>query len=106
MERIVNHPILGEEQPGRPVVITVDGERVVAEEGKMVAAVLMELGYRKFRTTDRLREPRFYYCGIGQCTDCMMEIDGIPGIRTCITPVREGMRVNSLNGLGTWRKEE
>lgn len=104
MERIKDHPILGREKPSKMVEIVVDGMKVQAEEGRMVAAVLMELGYKKFRTTDRLEEPRFYYCGIGQCTDCMMEIDGIPGIRTCITPVREGMIINSLQGLGAWRK--
>ena len=104
MDRITDHPILGKEHPAANVTIVVDGKPMQAREGQMIAAVLMENGYEKFRTTSRLGEPRFFYCGIGQCTDCMMEVDGVPGIRTCITPVRDGMTVNTLEGLGTWRK--
>jgi len=104
MERIIDHPILGEDRPSRMVEITVDGRKIEVREGEMVASVLMEAGYKRFRTTARTKEPRFYYCGIGQCTDCMMEVDGVPGIRTCITPVKEGMVINTLEGLGEWRK--
>ena len=106
MNRIPDHPILGKGEPSSFVTIIVDGKPLKAREGQMIAAALMENGYEKFRTTSRLGEPRFFYCGIGQCTDCMMEVDGVPGIRTCITPVREGMTVNTLRGLGTWRKTD
>lgn len=106
MDRITDHPILGKQETAACVTILVDGKPIKAREGQMIAAALMENGYKKFRTTSRLGEPRFYYCGIGQCTDCMMEVDGVPGIRTCITPVRQGMAVNTLEGLGAWRKTD
>lgn len=102
MDRITNHPILGAEEPPALVEITVDGEKLMVRENAMIAAVLMENGYKSFRTTARTKEPRFYFCGIGQCTDCMMEVDGVPGVRACITPVKAGMCINTLKGLGTW----
>lgn len=103
MDRILDHPILGRETESRLVEITVDGRPMLVRENEMIAAVLMEAGYKQFRTTERNREPRFFYCGIGQCTDCMMEVNGIPGIRTCITPVKAGMVINSMKGNGEWR---
>jgi aerobic-type carbon monoxide dehydrogenase small subunit (CoxS/CutS family) len=46
--------------------------------------------------------PRQMFCGIGRCTDCVMTVDGIPGVRTCVTEVREGMRVERQRGSGSW----
>lgn len=31
------------------------------------------------------------YCLMGVCFECLMEIDGVPNIQACLTPVREGM---------------
>jgi predicted molibdopterin-dependent oxidoreductase YjgC len=42
------------------------------------------------------------FCGIGRCTDCVMTVDGVPGVRTCVTEVREGMRVERQRGVGNW----
>ena len=106
MKRIIDHPILGPDKEAKMVEIIVNGEKILARDSEMIASVLMENGYVSFRTTERTGEPRFFYCGIGQCTDCMMEVDGIPGIRTCITPVKAGMIINSLKGFGTWRKTD
>jgi predicted molibdopterin-dependent oxidoreductase YjgC len=103
MDRIKDHPILGPLPEPDMIGIIVDGKPLSVRSGISVAAALMETGVKKFRTTARTGEPRFYYCGIGQCTDCMMEVDGMPGIRTCITEVKPGMCVNTLSGLGTWR---
>lgn len=106
MKRIVNHPILEDEKDSEFVEVYVDGKRILAREGNMIAAALIENGYRNLRITSRNHEPRSIYCGIGQCTDCMMEVDGIPGIRTCITPIRRGMVINTLIKHGTWRIED
>jgi hypothetical protein len=33
-----------------------------------------------------------------------MIVDGIPNTRTCITPVRDQMKVQTQHGAGTWDK--
>ncbi len=38
----------------------------------------------------------------GLCADCLMQIDGIPGVRACVTLVRAGMRVETQQGIGVW----
>ena len=39
----------------------------------------------------RQGDPRGIFCGMGVCHDCVMLVDGVP-LRTCMTPVRDGMR--------------
>ena len=98
--RIVEHPILGLPEKRKEVDITFDGKTIKAFEGEPIASALLAAGVKTFRITRKRREPRGYFCGIGLCTDCVMVVDGIPNIRTCITPVAEGMRVETQKGLG------
>ena len=103
MQRVKEHPILrhGEEE-GKMVPIVVDGREMMAKEGEPVAAALMAQGIRVFRHTAKDHQPRGLFCGIGQCTDCVMEINGVPNVRSCVTPVEAGMRVNTQEGNGRW----
>lgn len=87
---------------GRTLEIIVDGQPVPAFEGESVAAALLAAGRRALWTTSRRGEPRGVYCGIGVCFDCVMTIDGRPNVRTCQTPVRAGLRVETQRGEGTW----
>ena len=98
--RIESHPILGDIEPAETVTIYFDGRAIEARSGEMVAAALYGAGVRLFRYTPKRKEPRGVFCAIGRCTDCMMIVDGIPNTRTCITPVRDGMRVATQHGLG------
>lgn len=99
MQYIQRHPIL--EIDERPVVhILVDGVAIEAREGDTVAGALTANGIRTFRHTAKYGAPRGIFCGIGQCTDCVMEVDGRPNVRTCMTRVQEGMVVNTQNGNG------
>ncbi len=91
--RIVKHPVLGNMQKGRKVSIRVDGAEVEAYEGEPIAAALVAAGIRVFRTTRKRNEPRRIFCAIGRCTDCAMTVDGQSNVRTCITPVRDGMEI-------------
>lgn len=91
------HPILGDDTREKRVYIKVDDKTYPAYEGSMIAAALLENGILVNRYTTRLHEPRGVFCGIGQCTDCMMVVDGVPNIRTCITRVREGMDIRTQN---------
>ena len=93
--RVVRHPILGEIEPKRKVKIRVDGKTVEAFEGEPIAAALMASGVKVFRKTSKKKEPRGVFCAIGQCTDCIMTVDDVPNVRTCVTPVREGMEIRT-----------
>ena len=100
--RVTEHPILGDQELAEMVEITVDGKKVTARSGGMIAAVLMANGMMVHRHTAKNHEPRGIFCGIGQCTDCVMTVNGKPNVRTCITPVEDGMQIMIQDGLGTW----
>jgi 2Fe-2S iron-sulfur cluster binding domain len=102
--RILDHPVLGPLDERPTVHMMVDGRGVEAREGEPIAAALVAAGVRVFRTTSKRGEPRQLFCGIGRCTDCVMLVDGQPNVRTCVTPVREGMRVETQHGRGAWER--
>lgn len=81
-------------QRGRPIEIEVDGAPVEAFEGESIAAALMASGRRVFRSTPK-GSPRGMFCGMGACFDCLVEVDGDPSVRSCMTPVRAGMRIRT-----------
>lgn len=96
--RVGHHPVLETFSGGREVVIFLDGEPVAAREGEPVAAALYAAGMRTMRRARRGGEPRGPFCMIGRCTECCMTVDGVSNVRTCRTPVREGMRVETQRG--------
>jgi predicted molibdopterin-dependent oxidoreductase YjgC len=102
--RIDDHPILGEYKKGREIIITVDGSQIQAFEGEMIASALVAVGIKTFRFSSKHNEPRGLFCAIGRCTDCVMEVNGKPNVRTCITPVEDKMVINTQNGLGEWKE--
>ena len=104
--RVRNHPILGEAKEGNPVQIFVDGTPIFAQEGEMIAAALLANGIIINRYTQKRHEPRGVFCGIGKCTDCVMTVDGMPNVRTCITPVKAGMRIETQHGVGRGEKND
>lgn len=103
---VENHPILETYERGKEVHITFDGKEVVAYEGQVVAAALLAAGYSQFRETQKEHKKRGLFCGIGRCTDCMMIIDGKPNQRTCVTRVRDGMKVETQYGRGHWGEQK
>jgi predicted molibdopterin-dependent oxidoreductase YjgC len=105
MNRIPNHPILGEEKPGKEVQIFVDGRPIMAREGEMIAAALIANGIWINRYTAHKNKPRGIYCAIGRCTDCIMTVDNVPNVRTCVTKVKEGMKIKTQRGVGVWSEE-
>lgn len=72
MDRILTHPILGDTPEGRLVNFTYDGQTLQGIEGEPIAAAL--------RVAD------------------VMVVNGKPNIRTCITPLEEGMDVRTQYG--------
>ncbi|MGH9442486.1 MAG: (2Fe-2S)-binding protein [Thermoanaerobaculia bacterium] len=98
----VDRRVEGGLQRGRAIEILVDGSPVPAFEGESVAAALLAAGTRVLRITARYGTARGLYCGMGVCFECVMTVDGRPNARTCQTPVRENMRVETQQGEGQW----
>lgn len=98
--RVVHHPILGDLPEPREAKIQVDGKEIPAVTGEPIAAALAAAGIRVHRYTAERSEPRGIFCAIGQCTDCVMTVNGTPNVRTCITPVVDGMVVETQHGSG------
>lgn len=76
-----------------PLRFSFEGRLLTAREGDTVAAALLAHGVRVLGRSSKFHRPRGYRCGNGTCSCCAMRVDGLPGVRTCITPVREGMEV-------------
>jgi predicted molibdopterin-dependent oxidoreductase YjgC len=89
---------------GQSVRIRVDDREVLAYDGESLAAALFAAGTRAFRYTLR-GAPRGYFCGMGVCHDCVITVDGLPNVRACMTPVRDGLRVQIQRGSGEWGSE-
>ncbi len=97
--RVDEHCILDVENNGKLVEITVDGKTIPAYEGEPILSALLASGIRVNRYTVKRHEPRGLFCGIGQCSDCSMIVDGQANVRTCITPVKAGMVIQTQDGL-------
>jgi aerobic-type carbon monoxide dehydrogenase small subunit (CoxS/CutS family) len=88
-KRITEHPILGVQSRGRVVQFTFDGKTLEGYEGEPIAAALKVNGVMIHRYTKQSSiKPSGIFCAIGRCTDCVMVVDGVPNIRTCITPLK------------------
>ena len=97
--RIDEHPILGEFKKGKKITFYYDGKKLEGFEGEPIAAALKEAGVMVHRYTKKKHEPRGIFCAIGRCTDCVMVVDGKPNVRTCVTPLKEGMVVQTQYGV-------
>ncbi len=100
--RIHEHPILGTLPSVDDVTIYFEGEAIRARAGEPIMSALVAAGVGVFRYTKK-GSPRRMFCGIGRCTDCIMNVNGVPGVRTCVTEVREGMKIERQIGTGSWQ---
>jgi len=90
------------DRKGREVYFYFNGQRLSGIENEPIAAALLANGIKTIRIDSKTGEPRGIYCGIGHCYECRAEVDGESGVRTCLTPLREGTKVFSVS---TWERE-
>jgi sarcosine oxidase subunit alpha len=76
------------------VRISVDGTPCEVPAGILLAAALLNLGVRRFRTSVT-GEPRVPLCGMGICHECRVTVDGIGQLCACRITVRPGMQVET-----------
>jgi len=81
----------------RPVTIDFEGRTVRAFEGDTVGSALTANGVTITGRSFKYHRPRGLTCMTGSCPNCLMQIDGLPNIRSCTEPVRDGMRVERQN---------
>ncbi len=104
--RVLHHPILRDAPDRQTVTIYYEGRPIEAYMGEPIASALMASGIRVFRNTIGRHEPRGVFCAIGRCTDCMMIVNGQPNVRTCVTPVEDGMSLEFQHGSGQTTEAE
>ncbi len=97
--RITEHPIL-DFSSGRRVPFYFEGEEFWGHEGEPIAAALHAGGVKILSYSERLGRPQGFFCAIGNCSACFMRVDGLSNVRTCLEPLREGMRVERQRGKG------
>ena len=103
--RIQEHPILGEYEKGELGEFTLDGKPMTGREGEPIAMALKAAGVDIHRYTSKHHKPRGIFCAIGRCTDCVMIVDGKPNVRTCVTPLARGMKVQTQYGVSPKAEE-
>ena len=96
-----------EPQPGeridrsRRISFTCGGGAVSAYEGDTIGSALYAAGRRVFSRSFKYHRPRGFVCCSGHCPNCMMTVDGVPNVRVCVEPAREGAVVSAQNVLGS-----
>lgn len=85
-------------EPAETVTVMLDGRAVTAAAGDSVATVLLLMDGGDYRLTAVSGLARAPYCMIGNCFDCLVEIDGVANCQGCLVPVRDGMRLRRQRG--------
>ncbi|MFY0545970.1 (2Fe-2S)-binding protein [Brevibacillus sp. H7] len=93
--RIHHHPVLGGAKPRKALSFWFQGKWMEALEGETIAAALLASGLRTLRVHEETGTPRGIYCNIGHCFECRVSVNGVPGLRACLTLVQDGMEVTA-----------
>lgn len=81
----------------KSVTFSFEGRAIPALEGQSIAAALYAAGVRVFSRSFKYHRPRGLLCMSGDCPNCLMQVDGVPNVRTCIEPARAGQIVGRQN---------
>lgn len=94
-------------QPGeridrsREISFVFEGKRIAAFPGDTIGSALFASGRRIFSRSFKYHRPRGLLCCSGHCANCMMTVDGVPNVRTCVEPARPGAVVRAQNVRGS-----
>jgi len=80
------------------VTIYFEDRKVEAQEGETVAAALLAADIFAFRQSAEDQSLRGPFCMIGNCFECLVEIEGRGSRQACRERVSEGMRVHQHPG--------
>jgi D-hydroxyproline dehydrogenase subunit gamma len=77
------------------IKLSVNGTEIFAFKGETLLAALIAAGYTNTKTSPLKHEPRGALCGMGVCFECMVNVNGVPNIRSCMTEVENNMDVKT-----------
>jgi predicted molibdopterin-dependent oxidoreductase YjgC len=89
---IDKHPIL-EFKRGEKVKFYFEGRELEGYEDQPIAAALHAAGVRVLSFSLKHKRPRGFFCAVGKCSSCLMEVDGRSNVMVCMEPLRAGMKV-------------
>ena len=81
----------------KKVTFQFDGRTISAYEGDIIASALYASGVSIFNRSFKYHRPRGLLCVSGRCPNCMMNVDGVPNVRTCTRAAAKGTKVNHQN---------
>ncbi|MCV2369506.1 (2Fe-2S)-binding protein [Roseateles oligotrophus] len=85
----MNQPLLTTQ-----ITVHVNGQASRVPLGCSVAAALAHAGQNGTRRS-LTGQPRSAFCGMGQCQECRVSIDGMANRLACLTPVKDGMKIET-----------
>jgi NADPH-dependent 2,4-dienoyl-CoA reductase/sulfur reductase-like enzyme/bacterioferritin-associated ferredoxin/ferredoxin len=97
LKRITEHPIL-EIPEHKEITFSWNGKKLTGYEGEMISSTLFANGIHIFGHHPKDNSPQGMFCANGQCAQCLVIADGLP-VKSCMTPLTEGMVVESVEGL-------
>ncbi|MGD8961096.1 MAG: FAD-dependent oxidoreductase [Desulfobacterales bacterium] len=97
LKRITRHPVL-EIPENKKITFTWNGKKLSGYEGEMISSTLFANGIQIFGHHPKDNSPQGMFCANGQCSQCLVIADGLP-VKSCMTPLAEGMVVESVEGL-------
>lgn len=96
--RITEHPVLSYEK-GEKVTFTFEDKILEGCAGEPIAAALHANGIRMLK--EHQGRKRGLFCAIGNCSSCLMEVNGVPNVRVCVEPLSAGDVVKRQEGRGS-----
>jgi len=95
--RIRKHPILTIPDE-EAIAFTWNTAPLSGVDGEMISSALIANGVHIFGHHPKDGSPQGLFCANGQCSQCLVIADGRP-VKACMTPLRAGMAVQSVEGL-------
>jgi NADPH-dependent 2,4-dienoyl-CoA reductase/sulfur reductase-like enzyme/ferredoxin len=105
MHRITHHPILKIENNPKIINFSFNGEQLTGIENEPVSSALFANGIKEFSIHQVENAPQGIFCANGQCSHCTLIINGMP-LKSCVTPLKEGMDVRKLIHFPDLPKED
>ena len=97
--RIKKHPIIDFEHK-KKISFNFNNKKMTGLKSDCIASALHAQGVKILTKSLKYDLPRGFFCGIGKCSSCLMRVNGIPNVRTCIAPLKQGIKVEMQDKFG------